>query len=108
MRTTAEVIEELTIESEDGMACLIVDFESTRLFVYSTADDPLGELNEMVKNGGTPLGIIKVVKGNGSLFISGRPLEEFSNDDYIRGYLTTLAEIFRQRLEPFVFGDVIR
>ena len=90
------------------MACLIVGFQSTSLFVYSFADDPLRELNEMVKNGGNPVGIMKLVKGNGSLLISVRPLEEFSDDDYIRRYVTTLVETFREQLEPFLSGDAIR
>ena len=108
MRTTDELIEELIVESEGGMACLIVGFKSTSLFVFSSADDPLRELNEMIENGGNPVGIIQVVKGNGSVLISARPLEEFCDDHHICGYLNTLAETFRERLGPFVLGDAIR
>ena len=107
LRTTGELIEELMLESEGGIACLIVGFKNRSLFVFSSADDPLRELNEMVENGGNPVGIMRMVKGKGSVLISVRPLEEFSKDRYINGYLTTLAETFRQRLEPFVWGDAI-
>ena len=107
MRTTDELIEKLMLESQGGIACLIVEFKNRSLFVFSSADDPLRELNEMVENGGNPVGIMRMVKGKGSVLISVRPLEEFSKDRYINGYLTTLAETFRQRLERFVWDDAI-
>jgi hypothetical protein len=108
VRTTGDVIEELILESEGGVACLIVRFKNTSLFVFSSGDDPAGELNEMIENGGNPVGIMQLVKRNGSVLISVRPLEEFSGDHSIRGYLSTLAETFREKLGPFLSGDSIR
>jgi hypothetical protein len=99
MRTTVDLIEELHAESiGSNVASLVVGFGNTTLFVCANAEDPLSELNEMIQNGGQPVGIIRMAQDGPELSLVGRPLEEYAGDDWIRQYLVSLTQTFRDQL----------
>ena len=79
------------------MGALIVGFEATTLFVYSTNSNSLEELNSMVNLGGAPVGIARATKTADGIELVIRPLAEFSDDDHIYRYLSDLAEGLRQQ-----------
>jgi hypothetical protein len=79
-RTTADLIEEL--EAEAGTftnAALVVGFESTTVFVFSTDDYRLDKLDGLVRNGGEPIGIFGIDLSHGLLNLHRRTLDEYAN-----------------------------
>ena len=99
MRTPVDLIDEQHAESiGSNMASLVVGFDNTTLCVWAHAEDPLGELNEMIKYGGEPIGIIRMAQDGPELSLVVRPLEEYADKDWIDEYLVSLTEAFRDQL----------
>ena len=60
MRTTAEVIAELETEAERFThVALAVGFENTTLFIMSGEDRKISKLNQMIEQGGEPIGLCR-------------------------------------------------
>ena len=96
LRTTADLICELDAEASlCTKVALAVGFEHTTLFVFSGIDDNLKKLNEMIRNGGEPIGFIAYrCDGNGQLTIACRPLEEYADEPWAQQYLEGLTHTF--------------
>lgn len=95
-RTTLDLIRELETEAAlcTGVA-LAVSFEHTTLFVFSGADDALRRLNEMIHQGGEPIGFVAYDSDRkGHLTVACRPLEEYADDPCAMEYLEGLTQNF--------------
>lgn len=97
MRTTVDLIDELQMAAEGAeRAALIVGFESSTIYVWADDSNPLASLNEAMKAGGTPVGIVRWSRKDGRVLIEGGPLQEFKDDEHIRSYLKDLLRVFQQ------------
>jgi hypothetical protein len=99
-RTTKEVVEELMSESEGSfLTALVVGFDNQIKFVFSNSEEPLKELNEMVENGGEPVGLICCTRENTILTFSTWPLAEFGNEEGVSDYLNAAIDIMIKIIE---------
>src|SRR4029450_6951866 len=98
MRTTkgliAEVREEL--KRPGVLAFLVVYFEDREHgeMIPGNEPDAVAQLNEMVNEGGKPVGILWVERGE----VRARPLVESANDPDVNAYLNRLVAVQRQML----------
>lgn len=97
-RTVGDVIKDLdtSITGQDLLrdktqTALVVGFEHECKMVYHGQPDRLDTLIAMVRNGGIPLGIIKVTQCGVNVEIYSRPLIEFQNDPEIQKILTRVC-----------------
>jgi hypothetical protein len=97
-RTTGDVINELdnAVTERDllfdmAQTALVVGFEHECRMVYHNDPDRLKKLNTMVKDGGTPLGLIKITKVGDDVNFLSRPLVEFKDDPATATLLTRLC-----------------
>lgn len=95
-RTTADLINELEAEAAHHTeVALAVGFENTSLFIISGEDHNLSNLNEMVTEGGEPVGFLAYDSdGNGHLTFKCRPLKEYADEPRVQDYLEKLTDSF--------------
>jgi hypothetical protein len=99
-RTTKDLIEELMSESEGTfITALVVGFEAQTKFVFSNSQEPLKELNEMIEQGGEPVGLIYCTREDNTMTFLTRPLLEFANEKGVSDYLNSTIEIVRKIIE---------
>jgi len=98
IRTTGDIINDLdnALTNQDLLCdrtqtALVVGFEHQCKMVYHGQPDRLDKLNTLVRNGGIPLGFIKVNKTGKDVEFFSRPLSEFKNDPEIQKILTRLC-----------------
>jgi hypothetical protein len=94
MRTSAEVIRELEAEAPfHTHVALVVGFEHTTLFIFSDMDDKITALNEMIHQGGEPVGFLAYdYETDRQLTVAWRPLEELEGEAWAEQYLERLAD----------------
>lgn len=101
MRSTIDLIEELQSEAEGAVtAALIVGFESTTLFLEAGEKNALMTLNEMIRSGGEPVGIMRAIRDGLGTAVTFRPLPEYSEDEHIQGFLRKLSETCVRHYRP--------
>lgn len=92
-RSTQDLIEEVNGESGKFVVlALAVGFEKRTEFVWANDDDKLEKLNELVKSGGEPVGLIGVTLDSNVATVHTRLLEEHQNEDWAQQYLSALVE----------------
>lgn len=93
MRKTADLVQEMKNEAKNAwLVAIAVGFPAETKFVFSSSSHPLEDLNSLVKNGGSPIGLLRFDKENSSVQGSYRPFEEYENESWIKEYLTGLLE----------------
>jgi len=93
MRKTTDLITEMLQEAKSAwLVAIAVGFENDTQFVFSSQKQPLGELNQLVQKGGSPIGLLRFDKENGVIQGSFRPFEEYENEEWARNYLAGLLE----------------
>ena len=96
-RSTKDLIEELKAESEGAFVTqLVIGFKESTEYVASNDPEALATLNALIKEGGEPVGMLRILKGRVSegkvtVTFKIRPLAEYENDEHIKNYLTQLA-----------------
>jgi hypothetical protein len=93
MRSTQDLIEELAAEAPrlTGVA-IAVGFERRTEFVWhGQSDNPVAELNKLVRAGGEPVGLIGYVRlPGGEIRLYQRVFAEHAGESWVQDYFTSL------------------
>jgi hypothetical protein len=93
MRKTSDLVNEMLNEAKNAwMVAIAVGFENETTFVFSSTPRPLEELNNLVKSGGSPIGLLRFDKEGTDLQGSYRPFEEYENETWAKEYLAGLLQ----------------
>lgn len=93
MRKTSDLVNEMLQEAKGAfLVAIAVGFETETKFVFSSAKQPLAELNQLVQKGGSPIGLLRFEKENSQVQGSFRPFEEYANEEWVKKYLTNLLD----------------
>jgi hypothetical protein len=89
------------------LVAIVVAFNNETKFVFSSHNHHLDVLNQLVKNGGSPVGLLRFVKENGAVQGYYRPFEEYANEpwvkEYFAGLLANATEIIAMSRERPMF-----
>jgi len=93
MRKTSDLVNEMRNEAKTAwVVAIAVGFENETKFVFSSARYPLEELNNLIKSGGSPIGLLRFDKEGTDLQGSYRPFEEYENEGWAKEYLAGLLK----------------
>jgi hypothetical protein len=93
MRKTSDLVNEMRNEAKNAwMVAIAVGFESDTKFVFSSTRYPLEELNNLIKSGGSPIGLLRFDQEGTELQGSYRPFEEYENVTWAKEYLAGLLK----------------
>ena len=93
MRKTSDLVNEMLKEAKNAwLVAIAVGFENDTEFVFSSQRQPLGELNQLVQKGGSPIGLLRFDKENSQIQGSFRPFEEYANEEWAKKYLAGLLD----------------
>ncbi len=94
MRKTSDLVNEMLDEAKKNawLVAIAVGFENETKFVFSSTRRPLEELNNLVKSGGSPIGLIRFDKEGTDLQGSYRPFEEYEKEAWAKEYLAGLLQ----------------
>jgi len=93
MRKTSDLVQEMVDEAKKAwLVAIAVGFQQETKFVFSSGSHHLEDLNRLVKNGGSPIGLLRFDKENSSVQGSYRPFEEYANESWVNEYLAGLLE----------------
>jgi hypothetical protein len=93
MRKTSDLVQEMRTEAKNAfLVAIAIGFENETKFVFSSSAHPLEDLNNLVKSGGAPIGLLRFEKENSSVQGSYRPFEEYGNEPWVAQYLAGLLE----------------
>ncbi len=91
MRTTSDLINEMQEEAKTAFLVVIaVAFNTETKFVFSSHNHLLEALNQLVENGGSPVGILRFVRENSSVQGYYRPFEEYADAPWVKDYFSGL------------------
>jgi len=100
MTKTADLVNEMLAEAKGAwLIAIAVAFDTETKFVFSTERRPLEALNQLIKNGGSPIGLLKFIKVDGSVQGSYRPFEEYSGAPWVKEYFEGLLANAREIVE---------
>lgn len=98
IRTTRDLIRELDNavtdleESEkNSQTALVIGFDLECKMIFQDEPDKLDRLNGMIKDGGIPLGFIKVAKVENGIEFFSKPLNGFEKNQKIQRILSELC-----------------
>ena len=105
MRKTSDLVDEMLTEAKNAwLVAIAVGFEGETKFVFSRQKHPLEALNQLVQNGGSPVGLLRFDKENSNIQGSFRPFEEYAREEwagkYLAGLLDNTADIIGMSQEP--------
>jgi hypothetical protein len=84
MRKTSDLVNEMRQEAKKAwLAAIVVGFETETKFVFSTDRTPLQNLNQLVKNGGSPLGLLRFEKEGTAVQGSYRAFSEYAAEAWV-------------------------
>jgi hypothetical protein len=93
MRKTSDLVNEMLEEAKKAwLVAIAVGFENDTRFVFSSGKQPLGELNQLVQKGGSPIGLLRFDKEDSQIQGSFRPFEEYANEEWANKYLAGLLD----------------
>jgi hypothetical protein len=93
MRKTSDLVNEMLKEAKNAwLVAIAVGFEQDTQFVFSSSRQPLGELNQLVQKGGSPIGLLRFDKEDSQIQGSFRPFEEYANEEWAKKYLAGLLD----------------
>lgn len=93
MRKTSELVDEMRAEAKNSwLVAIVVGFESETKFVFSSRRHPVEVLDQLVRNGGSPIGLLRFDKKISTIQGSYRPFIEYENEDWVKNYLAGLLE----------------
>ena len=74
------------------LVAIAVGFESDTKFVFSSARFPLEELNALIREGGSPIGLLRFDNEVSGIQGSYRPFAEYADQPWVNGYLAGLLD----------------
>ena len=93
MRKTSDLVDEMLAEAKNAwLVAIAVGFDTETKFVFSSRPHPLKELNQLVQNGGAPLGLLRFERENETIQGSYRAFAEYEHEDWVHHYLAGLLE----------------
>jgi hypothetical protein len=93
MRKTSELVDEMLKEAQEAwLVVIVVGFQNETKIVSSTSRQPLEELNKLVKEGGSPIGLLKFKKEGDTIQGEYRPFEEYEKIQWVPQYLAGLLD----------------
>ena len=93
MRKTSDLVNEMLNEAKNAwLVAIAVGFENDTRFVFSSQRQPLGELNQLVQKGGSPIGLLRFDKEGTEIQGSYRPFEEYATEEWVKKYLAGLLD----------------
>ncbi len=93
MKKTSDLVHEMLTEAKKAwLVAIAVGFENETKFVFSSQRHPLEELNQLVQKGGSPIGLLRFDKENGTIQGSYRPFEEYENEEWVKKYFAGLLD----------------
>jgi hypothetical protein len=93
MRKTSDLVNEMLAEAKNAyLVAIAVGFEDDTRFVFSSQKQPLGDLNQLIQKGGSPIGLLRFDKDNSQIQGSFRPFEEYANEEWANKYLAGLLD----------------
>lgn len=93
MRKTSDLVDEMLAEAKKAwLVAIAVGFQNETKFVFSSRKHPLEELDQLVKNGGSPIGLLRFDKEDKTIQGSYRPFQEYENEEWAQKYLAGLLD----------------
>jgi hypothetical protein len=93
MRKTSDLINEMLTEAKNTfLVAIAVGFPNETKFVFSSAKDPLRDLNNLVKRGGSPIGLLRFEKEKTEIQGSYLPFFEYEKEPWAGTYLAGLLD----------------
>jgi hypothetical protein len=93
MRKTSDLVDEMLAEAKKAwLVAIAVGFEGGTKFVFSSQRHPLEDLNQFVKEGGSPVGLLRFDKEDSMVQGSYRPFEEYADEEWVKKYLAGLLD----------------
>jgi len=93
MRKTSDLVNEMLAEGKNAwLVAIVVGFEQETRFVFSSAKQPLLELNQLVQKGGSPIGLLRFDREDSQIQGSYRPFGEYGNEEWAKEYLAGLLD----------------
>jgi hypothetical protein len=93
MRNTSDLVNEMLAEAKDTwLVAIAVGYHDDTKFVFSSAKEPVKDLNQLAKQGGFPIGLLRFTKVNGTIQGSYRPFSEYETEAWVGPYLAGLLE----------------
>ena len=105
MRNTTDLVKEMLAEAKKSfLVAIAVGFPDETKFVFSSAKVPLNDLNNLIRLGGSPVGLLRFDKENATIQGSFRPFSEYENEpwagEYLAGLLDNTPEILLLSEQP--------
>jgi hypothetical protein len=93
MRKTSDLVNEMLNEAKTAwLVAIVVGFASETKFVFSSKKHPLEALNQLVQDGGAPVGLLRFEKENSTGQGAYRPFAEYEKEEWVQQYLAGLLE----------------
>ena len=93
MRKTSDLVDEMRAEAKTAwLVAIAVGFKTETKFVFSSRRHPLEELDQMVIDGGSPIGLLRFEKENSTVQGAYRPFVEYENAKWAKDYLAGLLD----------------
>ena len=100
MRKTSDLVDEMRAEAKTAwLVAIAVGFETETKFVFSSRRHPLEELDQLVINGGSPIGLLRFEKENSTVQGAYRPFVEYENAKWAKDYLAGLLDKTEEIIE---------
>jgi hypothetical protein len=95
LRSTTDLVVELRVRATDlTLAAIAVVNGDVTQFVFAIDDDPVSDLNALIRAGGHPIGIVGARLGCESIDYHLQPFVEYQNNPQALAYLQTLRVPF--------------
>jgi hypothetical protein len=93
MRKTSDLVTEMLEEAKSAwLVAIAVGIENETKFVFSTGKQPLAELDQLVRKGGSPIGLLRFDRENSQVQGSFRPFAEYAGEEWAKKYLAGLLD----------------
>jgi hypothetical protein len=93
MTKTSDLVKEMQEEAKTAwLVAIAVGYHNETKFVLSSSENPLQELDTLVKQRGFPIGLLRFEKENNTVQGSYRPFKEYESVDWVGNYLAGLLE----------------
>ncbi|PKL58966.1 MAG: hypothetical protein CVV34_00340 [Methanomicrobiales archaeon HGW-Methanomicrobiales-5] len=105
MRNTSDLVNEMLTEAKNTfLVAIAVGLPNETKFVFSSAKDPLRDLNNLVKRGGSPIGLLRFEKEKAEIQGSYHPFFEYEKESwagtYLAGLLNNIQDILILSQQP--------
>lgn len=108
MRSSRDLIVELNSEAEHFTAVAVaVGFPYHTEFVFSGGEGSIARLDELIRDGGEPVGLLSILQSEDFVQVKARPLAEYANEIWVQAYLQSVANSLRNLLSGKGAGELL-